>query len=260
MSSGMGHLKKQCAGCERKSIPMNKEHVFPEWLILRTGTQQTGIRWGHKHDVPALAVTLPLCVKCNDDFGRELESPTSVLFDDIENGRGLSDDDAELLIRWMWKTMGLLWVACNPGGRYSAKYTLRQRVLLPIDEIRPRLILGVALFKKLHPHSKDLPMGLDSPMLLDAIFVSGVFSRIALMVVLDAFEDMIPRKFGRYRLARRRNSLVAGKYFYPPTSFQDDYEAVQVTQRASVDLCEAHESFALNVAKQSSRSPERRRG
>lgn len=116
MSIHLKHLKIRCAGCERQDVPMNKEHLFPQWLILRTGTHQTGIRWGNKRNVSALSATFPLCMECNSEFGRDLESPTSKLFDDIENGQGLSDDEAELLIRWMWKIQGLAWIANYPNG------------------------------------------------------------------------------------------------------------------------------------------------
>lgn len=127
---------------------MNKEHIFPQWLIERTGTNATGIRWGAKRDVPALAATFPLCEQCNRDFGEYLEGPTARLFDEIEAGAGLSDNDAELLVRWLWKIKGLAWIADHPDGQYSSKYTLRERVLLPIDEIRGHLTLGIALNRR----------------------------------------------------------------------------------------------------------------
>ena len=224
---------------------MNKEHLFPRWLILRTATQQTGIRWGERRGVAPLAATLPLCEECNTAFGRDLEAPTSRLFEDIEQDQGLSDEEAELLVRWMWKIKGLDWIAAHPDGHYSLKYTLRERVLLPIDEIRGRLVLAVALVAGQHPDSTDLPMGVDAVTKHDAIFVSGVFSRIAMMVVLDQFEAMIPEQFGRYRLAQKRSPLHAGKFFHPPCSFHDDVEAVGVTYLASASLSNAHDRFAL---------------
>lgn len=241
-------MKERCAGCGRGDTPRNKEHLFPKWLIRRTGTDRTGIRWGDRPDVSALAVTLPLCMECNADFGRQLESPVNRLFDDIEQGRGLSDDEAELLVRWMWKTMGLAWVALNPGRGYTSRYTLRERVLLPIDNLRGRLILGIGLIGALHPDSEDSPMGFDSTTLYDAVFVSGVFSRIAMMVLLEPFERFVPQQFGKYRLAGKRDRLHAGKLFYPPTSFIDDVEAVQVTKLASVALSFAHDELAVKVA------------
>lgn len=247
MAAGLNHLKERCAGCDRQDVPMNKEHIFAKWLILRTGTDQTGIRWGQKKEVPALAATFPLCEDCNSVFGRELEGPTSRLFDEVEAGRGVSDDDAELLIRCMWKIKGLSWIANHPGGRYTTKYTLRERVLLPIDDIRGRLILGLALVSALHPDSKDLPMGIDSVTEHDAIFVSGVFSRIAVMVVLAEFEPMVPPQFGRYRLASRCHPTHAAKLFHPPSSFRDDVAAVGVTWTASMALSRAHDKFALRL-------------
>ena len=87
-------------------------------------------------------------------------------------------------------------------------------------------------------------MGMDSVTLLDAVFVSGVFSKIAMMVVLEPFESMIPPQFGRYRLTRNRDPLNAGKLFYPPTSFRDDVEAVGVTYSSSIHLSIAHDELA----------------
>jgi hypothetical protein len=226
---------------------MNKEHVFPEWLIRRTGTDQTGIRWGDKQNVPALAVTLPLCRRCNSDFGEHLEGPTARLFDEIEQGFGISDEEVELLIRWMWKIKGLAWCAMHPGGRYTQKYSLRDRVLLPIDAIRRRLVFGMALIAGLHPESTDLPMGMDSVTLLDAIFVSGVFSKIAMMVVLEGFESMIPLQFSKYRLSPNRSPLNSGKLFNPSVGFKDDFEAVQVTYAASIGLSSAHDELARRL-------------
>ncbi len=254
MTAHLKHLKERCAGCNRQGVPMNKEHIFPEWLIRRTGTDQSGIRWGVKREVPALACTLPLCEECNTAFGKELEGPVSRLFDDIEEGRGITDNEAELLIRWMWKIEGMEWIARHPNGLYTEKYTLRERVLFPIDDIRGRLILGVALIKGLHPESIDLPMGFDSTNEHSAVFVSGVFSRIATMAVLDQFETMMPSQFGRYRLAPVRHQLHDGKLFYPPTSFNDDVEAVGVTKIASDRISVAHDklakSFEIAVSQQ----------
>ena len=130
---------------------------------------------------------------------------------------------------------------------YTLKYTLRERVLLPIDDIRGRLVLAMALVSGHHPDSTDLPMGIDSATNHDAIFVSGVFSRIAMMVVLEQFESMIPDQFGRCRLAQKRDPLHAGKLFHPPISFRDDVEAVGVTYLASVPLSIAHDRLGREL-------------
>jgi hypothetical protein len=248
MKLGFGHMKKCCAGCQRRGVPMNKEHVFPKWLVLRTGTDKTSISWGPNNRASALAATLPLCTQCNKDFGDQLEGPTSRLFDDIEQGRGLSDEDAELLVRWMWKVAGLFWIALNPGVPYTRIRNLRDRVLLPIDDLRGRLILAVALIAGRNMKSTDWPMGIDSDTVYDAVFVSGVFSKIAMMVVLEPFAHLIPPQFGKYHLAPKRDPLHAGKLFYPPMTFKDDVEAVGITAFASGPLSEAHDELAVAVA------------
>ena len=143
MSTELTHLKERCGGCEQFGKQMTKEHLFPRWLIIKTRTEQTGIKWHTKRRVPALAATLPLCGDCNKEFGNDLEAPVATLFEQIEDGQGLSDIDAELLIRWLWKMKGLSWVATNPEGKYIRPGTLRERVLYPINEIRPKLILGL---------------------------------------------------------------------------------------------------------------------
>jgi len=83
MESSLKHLKKKCAACERSGVGMNKEHVFPKWLILKTNTNNTGIHWLTNRKLTALKATLPLCRECNTIFGKELERPVSKLFNEI---------------------------------------------------------------------------------------------------------------------------------------------------------------------------------
>jgi hypothetical protein len=230
---------------------MTKEHVFPEWLILRTGTNRTGIRWGDVRRLPALAATLPLCEECNWAFGQHLEAPAAKVFDQVEAGEGLSDADIELLIRWMWKIKGMDWLANHPKGRYTDTYTLRERVLRPIDDTRKALVFGMALFAELHPESDDLPMGMNSKTQQDAIFVAGVFSRIAMMVVLEPFESLMPPQFRRHRFS---GSLGTARLFYPPNAFRDDVEAVGVTAVASVELSRRHDAHSARMRSRFDRS------
>jgi hypothetical protein len=244
------HLKARCAGCEKFGVEMNKEHLFPKWLILRTGTNATGIRWGSKRQVPALSCTVPLCIECNSDFGTELEGPAERLFTQIEAGDGISDEDAELLVRWLWKIKGLDWIANHPHGRYSHKYTLRERVLLPIDAVREHLILAGALIGQVDPEFGDSSIGVDATTEHDAIFVSGVFSRIAIMVLRSEFQYLVPSQFDLYHLAPKRATCNAGRLFYPRVSFRDDTEAVVVTKLASEHLSKAHDDLAISIRNQ----------
>jgi hypothetical protein len=247
MKHSLKHLKLKCAACERSGRDMNKEHVFPRWLILRTNTHNTGIRWAEHKRLPALKATIPLCTECNRIFGKELEEPVSKLFNEIESHRGISDLDAELLIRWLWKTDGLIWIASNPNDKYTTIYTLKERVLRPIDRIREHLVLAVSLIEDRHPESEDWPMGIDSCPEGDAVFVSGVFSKIAIMVLLDIFIPLIPEAFSYYCLAPRKEITSEAKLFHPKVGFRDDIEAVRTTFLASMPIEKAHDDFWRQV-------------
>jgi hypothetical protein len=106
----------------------------------------------------------------------------------------------------------------------------------------------MALCQGIDPTYGDAPMGIDSRAEVDGIFVSGVFSRTAMMVVFDSFIHLVPRAFSIYRLLPRRVDAAGdAKLFYPRTVFRDDTEAVGVTTDWSHDLTIAHEAFALEI-------------
>jgi hypothetical protein len=198
--------------------------------------------------IPADQATLPLCTQCNTDFGEQLEVPMSGILDDNEDGNGISDHEAEIIVRWLWKVEGLLWHISNPTSAYSPKYTLRERVLSPLDSIRGHLILAIALCETIDPTYGDSPMGIDSHGRVDGVFVSGVFSQTAMMVVLDAFSDLIPRQFSIYRLLADRGIVTSrAKLFFPRTTFPSDTELVGVTYTSSLPLTAAHEAFATHL-------------
>jgi hypothetical protein len=169
----------------------------------------------------------------------------SRVLDDIEAGRGISDNEAELIVRWLWKAEGLLWHVSNPTHNYSPIYTLRERVLRPLDGIRGQLILAVALCERIDLTYGDSPMGIDSHSEVDGIFVSGVFSRTAMMVVLAPFLELIPKQFSLYHLLPHRGDPIAdAKLFYPRVTFPTDTELVGVTWQCSPRLTAAHEAYA----------------
>jgi len=220
---------------------MTKEHLFPQWLIERSGTATTGIRWLDRKWVPAKAATIPLCARCNRDFGNELESPVSRIFSDLESGQGLSDAEAELLVRWLWKFEGLAWTYYHPHGIYTKKYTLRQRVLKPIDQIRGSLVLAIGMIDNIDPSFGDAPMGIDSFNLHNAIFVAGVFLRVALMVLLDDFASIVPPEFSQYHFAAKPDGSTNAKLFYPKVGFRNDTEAVMKTCLVAKTLSKLHD-------------------
>ena len=113
---------------------------------------------------------------------------------------------------------------------------------------RFELILALALCATVDPTYGDAPMGLDSDGDIDGIFVSGVFSRTAMMVVLAPFQDLIPQQFSSYRLAPvGQEAWADAKLLYPKTTFPTDTELVGLTRRCSRHLTAAHEAYAYQL-------------
>jgi hypothetical protein len=238
-----------CAGCRQVKVKITKEHFWPRWLIERTNADVIGVRSFSGKKIPPSALTIPLCEECNNDFGKYLESPVSKIFDEIENGKGVSDFEAELLIRWLWKLEGLYWTFTKPVVSYSPTYKLRERVLLPIDKIRSSLILAISLINQIDPSFGDAPLGLDSRNKVNAIFVAGVFSRIAMMVLFQDFLHMVPPNFSQYRMAEKLDALSDQKTFFPKVGFRNDADAVVTTLETARTLSEVHDIWIGSIQK-----------
>jgi hypothetical protein len=243
-----GRFKVECIACQRSTKDMTKEHIWPRWLIQRTGTHATSVRFTADKRINPQKMTIPLCSPCNNAFGVHLEQPVSRIFDDLEAGHGLNAAEVELLIRWLWKFEGLFWLINNAQHTYSEKYTLSQRVLQPIDEVRNELTLAAALAERIDPEFGDAPMGVDSYNHENAIFVAGVFSRVALMVLLRRFEGQVPDQFSLYRLGALDAPDRASKLFHPKTGFATCTEAVGVTAKVGPFLSYLHDTRGLGHA------------
>ena len=63
------HTRKQVCMCCGTNKATSKEHVFPQWLIKRTGSNNTTIRWLGGRKVNPMAATVPLCHACNKAIG-----------------------------------------------------------------------------------------------------------------------------------------------------------------------------------------------
>jgi hypothetical protein len=203
------------------------------------------VRWLGGRWVSPGKVTIPLCEDCNSAFGTELEGPCSRIFTDLEAGRGVSDFEADILVRWMWKGLGLMWMARHPGVPYTPRYSLKERVLRPID-IRSKVTIAISLAEKINPnYGGQAAMGFDSTNEVDAIFASGVFGRLAIMVSLREFEGLIPGRFSKFQFSSEPNALSTAKIWFPKIGFRDDEEAVRITKAASDRLSRLHDNFAL---------------
>ncbi len=220
---------------------MNKEHFWPRWLIRMTQTSNSAVRWGDKRVGPN-STKIPLCSRCNTDFGRHLEEPARLAFLDLEGDRGLSDLQAEILVRWLWKFVGLAFRMQHPLGPYTQRYTVRDRVLRPIDEVREHISLAVSLIDRIEPGYGDAPMGLDTPNGRSAICVAGVFSRIAIAVVERDLESMIDTsRFDFYRFAKPDHATHQAKLFFPRVGFSTCTDAVAYMASIGGALVEVHD-------------------
>jgi hypothetical protein len=224
---------------------MSREHFWPQWLIDRTNSKQTGVRWFGGKKISPSSATIPLCKSCNHTFGSELESPVLSVFDALEGGNGISDYEAELLVRWMWKFDGYSWLLHDQIRTYSHNSTLKDRVLNRLSSGRSEVSIAISLIDKIDSKFGDKPMGIDSENESNCVFVSGVFSKIALVVGLTRFSSLLPQQFSVYTLAESPNSTTEhSRMFYPKTGFADDIEAVGVTRIISQTLSRLHDDFA----------------
>ena len=235
--------KIRCSTCNSTTSKMSKEHFFPRWLIKRSNIKH-GIKWSGKKGVSPKSATVPLCEKCNHTLGDTLESPVMKAFDEVEAGLGLTAIQCELLVRWMWKFETIAWQMSNPDKIYSAVYTPIGRILGDgFESIKRELILAIGLING-DPNEDDLPMGFDSPIGgANAIFISGVFCQVAIIVSLKSFANMIPPSFSIYKF-EKLGTLEVKKVFFPERTFVGYNQAIAVTSEASVPLWLAHSAFA----------------
>ncbi|MDH2342734.1 hypothetical protein [Bradyrhizobium sp. SSUT77] len=239
-------LKLRCSGCDRVGLPMTKEHFFPQWLIECAKVHHEGITWLDGQTVDPDKATIPLCAHCNETFGTSLEGPVAEVFRQLEQGAALSENEAELLVRWLWKFEGLQWAAATnkPEGLYTRRYTLRERAAEAnaFNEVRADMLLAVALTHSNDPDFNDWPMGLDTPPSENALTMSGVFGRVALICSLAEFADEIPDVYGKYRF----DAPVGGrdtKLFLPPMSFPLSKGAIDTTREVGLRLALLHDEW-----------------
>jgi hypothetical protein len=232
---------------------MTREHFFPRWLIEYADARREGIAWPEKvgfewQDRPNVSpekAVIPLCIDCNSALGTGLEGPVSQIFRGLDRGDGLSDLESELLVRWLWKFEGLQWSIFRDHNnqKYTRRFTLKDRVATSraFDEVRKHLVLAIALADASDP-GRDWPMGLDTPVGENAITMSGVFRRVALIVSLDQFSDEIHPAFGQYKFGPPPADRTT-KLFTPPCTFLTARKAVSVTQSCADHLHDLHEEL-----------------
>jgi hypothetical protein len=148
-------------------------------------------------------------------------------------------------VRWLWKFEGLQWsIFHDPNAeKYTQRYTLSERITTSraFDEARSELVLAIALARANDDGHTDWPMGLDTPVSENAITMSGVFRRVAMIVSLARFADAIHPAFGKYVFGQPPSDRNA-KIFCPPCTFLTARGAVIATQESAMALSALHDS------------------
>lgn len=227
---------------------MNKEHVFPKWLLKRTNCLKDYLDSPYGK-IPGDQLTVPLCEDCNTQLGQELEVPVSRVFEQIERGNGFNDHEAELLIRWMWKINGLFyWSICNDKWKYGY-CTVKERVLQDIEMPRSRISIGVSLIDDVNENYGCAPIGMDAFPLWSNVYAAGVYSHVAIIVFLTHFSDYIDKnKWTVYSLSDSPLLMNPNKRIYPHVAFRTGSEAITYVKRTNGNksyVLALHESVAL---------------
>ncbi len=263
LRAGLNSAKFRCLACEKPNLKRNKEHYWPKWLIAFAEATQEPLPWLGKN-VLADSIQIPLCEDCNSAFGLALENPMSQLLPKISKGQAITDLDCELAVRWLWKFEGLAWTAYHfhdAARHYTSRFSLRERVLgdSSLDGMREQLVVAIALAHRNDSHNLDWSLGIDSGISdHDAIFVSGVFRNVALMVVLADYADAIPPMFSKYRLASKRTTS-ADNVLQPEFVFPMVSDAEITTVVASRRLKGLHERHAEAANRHASLIVEKKR-
>lgn len=243
-------FKDRCICCEQTSVEMNKEHIYPLWLLEHTDNKKTLFSWPYGK-VPADKCTIPLCVNCNSELAKTIEAPMKKLLIDIENGRGFNDQGAEIIARWLWKITGMFyWGLCDENWIYGLA-SLRERVLEPICTPRSRISIGVSLIDDSRQQYGYAPVGIDCIPRYSNVLAAGVFSDISILVFYSEFSELVPNRYWtKYQLSDTPVMLNPQNKIYPITGFLTGDQAIDATKRLvnpRGELARRHEFIAFNA-------------
>lgn len=237
-------IKKICIVCN-KNKPNSKEHVFPIWMLKLTNTQDTKIPWLHGEKIKSIDCTMPICSDCNRLLNLYLEIPFKKVFTKLKSGKEISDYEAEITVRWMWKVSQLFWLYGQNNGYYEWKYSLKERCLTDIDIPRNRISLAICRTKlKVKNSEGNEPMGLDVIGQFDSILSAGVFSNVSILILSTKYLNLVPKYYTLYTLKKeidKKNKAISAKI-----GFKNSYEAVQSTRKITRKLLYYHETDAIN--------------
>jgi len=224
-------FKNQCICCEQSSVKMNKEHVYPLWLLEHTNNKKVPFSWPYGK-IPADQCTIPLCVDCNTELSKVIESPMKAILINVENNLGFNDQEAEIIARWLWKMTGMFyWGLCDDSFAYGPA-KLRDRVLEPICMPRSRICIGVSLINDSRQDYKYSPVGIDCIPLYSNVLAGGVFSNLSILVFYSKFSSLVPDCYWtKYQLSDTPIMLNPNKKVFPQVGFDTGDDAINITKR-----------------------------
>ena len=240
-------------------LERTKEHIFPRWLIELSGATEIIVyREGTRLQHSPETLTVPMCKSCNNLLGSDLEGPVKGAMIDLLAGKGLSDVECELLVRWLWKFDSIQWLENffdDHHRRYSSRFTMKERILgQGFHEVRSQLVFAAALIAedemKGTPESRGQPIGIDTPMSEhDMIAVTGVFCQAAFAVSLKTFAHHLPKNLTRYEFPILTDSTDRrAKVFFPKEGYENCSQAIDSMRSSGRKLKIEHDRFFGSAA------------
>src|SRR5262249_4855659 len=114
------------------------------------------------------------------------------------------------------------------------------------EEIRPRMMLALAMCRTNDEGFVDWPLGLDTMPGDSSLTMSGVFRRVAIVTSLVDFAGIIPDVFGKYAFGNPPTDRSV-KSFVPPCSFVTANAAIEMTKKVAARLTKLHDEFAAEA-------------
>ena len=114
----------------------SREHVIPMWLLRATGDPHRKIKidsdpvTGADIVRPASTFHFPACDKCNESYGRKLETQAKKAMEALFDGKSLAVSQCYWLLDWLDKVRVGLWLGYNMLHKeeFAPKFRIDQRI------------------------------------------------------------------------------------------------------------------------------------
>jgi hypothetical protein len=114
----------------------SREHIIPMWLLRATGDPHRKIKidsdpvTGADIVRPASTFHFPACEKCNETYGRKLETQAKKAMEGLFDGKSLTVSQCYWLLDWLDKVRVGLWLGYNMLHKeeFAPKFRIDQRI------------------------------------------------------------------------------------------------------------------------------------